>query len=431
MPPSLVRSHADGPVRPFGRDAARPGTPPVGVPPRGGGRHRARTRPGASVVDHVGLPWLVGLGVVLLLVVTLSVWTLLAGRVDTIRDVARYPGTAPAEWGPAATWASPPLLPDVDPVVVGGDAVALVSSDRTLLLVSAADGTVRWRAALPEGDVHGEPALTRIDGTDVLALHVGGRLRWWETADGTHHETGIPEGSIVSTLGEVPLVATGSQVTPMTTRHARPVSVPPGMVALAAHEDGQITLAGPTGWAHLGPDGATRSHGGWENASSPAPTVLGYTGGFVLLVRPDAGGGPATVEAHADRTTDVRHVFGGPVVLPPDGRVTWSASPSGSWGVLGRALVDLRTGRVDDLGGWSTSTVTADRAYGHIEGQTVVVGPSIPRGVLASGEAIPVALTTAGALVRGPAPHTDTSAGTDPRRRDDTVYLLPARRTAS
>lgn len=402
-------------------------------PGHGLGRHRG-VHAGATLVDRLGLPWLLATLTVIVLVVALAATTLSSGRASTITGLERYPGTPPAEYAAGPAWASPPLAPGIPAVAVGAppeESVALVTAERTLVLVSAADGQVRWRSPLPRGaEIHGRPAPTRIDGEDVVALHVGERLAWWSLDDGTPHEMEIPTGAVVSVLGEVPLVAHGRQVTPAGAGARAAVTVPDGMIALAAHEDGQVTVAGPTGWAHLGPDGSTRSSGPWENATSPSPTVAGYSGGVVLVVRPGPHG-TATLEAHADRTTDVRYLFGGPVLLPPGGRLTWTASPAGTWGILGRALVDLRTGRVDDLGAWSTRTVTADRAYGHIDGSAVVVGPTLARGMIAPGEAIPEALTTAGALVRGPAPNADTSGGVDPRRNDDTVYLLPARRSAS
>lgn len=424
-------ARSERPARP-GAPTSRTARPGAGPRPDAGfGRHRRvgpARQPGRRNLVRLG-----AVGAVLLLVLALVLWSFLHGRADTIHGIQRYPGTPPAEWGPGVSWASPALASGVAPAVVGGgEAVALVTEDHTLLLVGAKDGAVRWRAPLPrDAEIHGPPTATHVGGADVVALHVGDRLTWWNLADGSHDGMDVPAGAVVSLLGEIPFVNSGDQVTPVTGDHPTPVTVPKGSTALAAHKDGQLTIAGPNGWAHLGPDGSTRSSGPWENASSPAPTVAGYAGGFVLLVRPGSGRGPATLEAHADTTNDVRYVFGGPVLLPPGGRVTWTASPSGTWGILGRSLVDLRSGRVEDLGVWSTSSVTADRAYGHIDGQTVVVGPALARGVLAPGEAIPEALTSAGALVRGPAPGTATSGAVDPRRADDTVYLLPPRRTAS
>lgn len=373
--------------------------------------------------------WLVALIVAALTVP--AVWVLLPTGPRSLTAVDRFPGTPPGEWGPEARWASPPLFPGTRPVVSGTDDVVFLTAERRLLTVAAADGHIRWEADLPEGEVSTPPTLTRIDGEDVITAHVGDRLLWWSREDGTAGHLEIPGGAEVSLLGEIPLVALGGQdVMAVTGDRPTTVRIPENTTALAAHEDGQITAAGPAGWWHVMPDGSTGSTGVWENPSPTAPTVIGYTGGFVLLVRP---GRPATLEVHADRTGDVRYVFGGPVELPGGAGtpVTWTASPSATWGILGRTLVDLRASRLSDLGAWSTRVVTADRAYGHIDGQTVIVGPAIPRGVIAPWEAIPDALATSGALVRGPASDTDLQAGTDPRRRDDVLYLLPPRRTAS
>lgn len=377
--------------------------------------------------------WLVLL--VIVAVAVPAVWVFTRGGPDSLTAVDRYPGSPPAEWGPEATWASPPLFPGTRPVVAGTDDVVLLTAQRRLMMIGAADGTVRWGADLPEGELTSPPTLTRIGGRDVVSAQVGARLLWWSRDDGSSDGLDLPSGATVSLLGEIPLVALGDgQVMAVTDDRPKPVALPAASTALAAHEDGQITAAGPAGWWHVLPDGSVGSSGVWENPARLLPTVVGYTGGFVILVRP---GTPAAVEVHADRTTDVRYVFGGPVELPGGvgAPITWNASPSATWGVLGRTLVDLRAGRLQDLGAWSTRVVTADRAYGHIDGQTVVVGPRISRGALAPGEAVPDALTASGALVRGPDQSTadaaDPAAGTDPRRPADTLYLLPPRRATS
>lgn len=358
-----------------------------------------------------------------------ALWVLTTDEASPLTAVDRYPGTPPAEWGPAASWASPPLLRGTRPVAVGDDAVALTTADRSLLVV-ATDGTVRWRRELPEGTVTTPPAPTRIAGTPVLAAHVGDRLVWWAVDDGHRTTMDLPSGARVSLLGEVPLVAVGGpEVMAVTNERPTRVRVPTGSTALAAHEDGQITAAGPGGWWHLGAGGAVGSSGGWENPSPTAPTVVGYSNGFVLLVRP---GDPSTLEIHADRTSDVRYVLGAPIVLPggPGAPVTWTPSPSGTWGVLGRTLVDLQRARIEDLGAWSTQVVTADRAYGHIDGQTVVVGPGIDRGVVSTGESLPQVVLPTGAVVTGPSPASDSPSGTDPRRTEDVAYFLPPRKAA-
>lgn len=372
--------------------------------------------------------------VLLILLVALvtapALWVFTRDDTAGITAADRYPGTAPAEWSPGATWASPPLLEGTRAVGVGADATALVTADRSLLLVGT-DGKPTWRGDLPDGTVKTAPAPARIGGRDVLAAHVGDRLVWWAIDDGDRTAIEVPAGAKVSLLGEVPLVAVGgTEVMAVTSDHPTRVQVPADVTALAAHEDGAITAAGPGGWRHLRSDGGPGSAGAWENPSPAAPTVVGYTGGFVLLVRP---GNPATVEVHADRTSDVRYVFGAPIVLPggPGASITWTPSPSGTWGILGRTLVDLRLGRAEDLGAWSTQSVTTDRAYGHIDGQSVIVGPAIGRGVLAPGEATPDVVTAAGAVVRGPAADSSGGRGTDPRRTADVAYFLPPRKAAS
>ena len=392
---------------------------------------------GASVARW-GQPRTWTLLLVACLVLVPATWVMLRPGFTQLTHVDRYPGTAPGEWGPGATWASPPLLGETRPVPVGGSDIVLLTAERRLVLVGGADGTVRWDVPLPDGEVHTPPAPTRVAGAAVLGAHIGDRFVWWSLKDGQAIEIDVPAGSTLSMLGEAPLVAVnGTEAMAVVDEHPTPIRVPTNTKALAAHEDGTITAAGSQGWWHLGRDGSVGSKGDWESRSGVTPTVGPYTGGFILLIRP---GDPATLEIHADRTTDVRFVASDSFVLPGGaggGSLTWMPSPSGTWGIFGRTLVDLRASTITDLGAWSTQTVTADRAYGHIDGQTVVVGPAIPRGVLAPGEAIPDVVTANGALVRGPAPASkatkqqSTGGGIDPRRSNDVAYFLPPRRTAS
>ena len=64
-----------------------------------------------------------------------------------------------------------------------------------------------------------------------------------------------------------------------------------------------------------------------------------------------------------------------------------------------RYLVDVREGIVRDLGGVSVATVSGDRARGIVEGQIVVVGPSVPTGVMTPHEPLPDWVTSDGAYL--------------------------------
>lgn len=368
-------------------------------------------------------PWLVGLA--LLLLVAPAAWTWLAAVPQPMDHAEHYPGTAPREWGPGAAWVTPSLLPGVRAVGLGERTVAIVTAERRLALVDA-DGTTRWADDLPDGDLHAGPTRTRIDGQEVVLAHVGTTLAWWTLDSGAHTRIDLPPAARVSLDGEVPLVVLDpTHVQALTRVDAPQVAIPAGVRPLAAHADGRVTVVSATGWGHVGPDSGDR-FGRWETHSTAPGVVAGYAQGRIVLVR---GGARPTVEVHADRAADVRFLFAEPITLPQDhpGRVTWHLSPSKSWGVLGRTLVDLAGGSATDLGPWTTSSVLVDRAYGVVERQRVITGPLIPPGVLDDAEAVPEVVLTDGALVRAPAPPTVGGAPAV----GDRLYFLPNRKVSS
>ncbi|MDO5627635.1 MAG: hypothetical protein Q4G43_04865 [Mobilicoccus sp.] len=384
----------------------------------------APARPGRHAARPRMRPTDIALVVVVLVVGLLAAWSFLRPDPHPLGDPVAYPNTPPAEWSPAATWSSPPLLPGVPPAVVGEDRVAIITDDHSLLLIETGQGRTAWSTPVPDGPVKTPPTTTRIDGADVVAAHIGDALVWWDLESGERDQLELVPDGAVTFLGTSPLVTLGEgQVAAvLDPQELTPLTVPPGAWAIAAHEDGQVTAASSAGWWHLGPNGP--QSGAWES-SGATPTVAGYTDGVLLLLRP---GSPAVLELHSDRLSDVRFVLSAPVVLDTE-QVTWNAAPTGGWGILGRAVVDLQSGAITDLGAWSTRSVLADRAYGHVDGQPVVVGPDLPRGLLAPGEAMPAAITSSGALVFGPA--AGTAGGVDPRRVENVLYHLPPRERSS
>ncbi len=212
-------------------------------------------------------------------------------------------------------------------------------------------------------------------------------------------------------LGEAPLVGTDQRSVAVLARgRLADVAVPAKALALAARGDGTVTAAAPAGWWHLRPGVPARGPTPWESAQGRlSPTIVSYWSGSVLTVVPAPR---PRLLVYADRPQDVRLAFTAPLTSLP-AQVTWRAAPGGTWGILDRVLVDLRAGRVSDLGAWTTQHITLDRALGRIGDQSVVAGPAVPRGVLRDGEGFPEDVTAAGALVRAE------------EDGDQYLYLLP------
>lgn len=322
----------------------------------------------------------------------------------------RLPVPPPPGYTSDVRWSTPALAREAGAVVAVGQNradLAYVAADRRVHVVDAMTGTDRWSARLPDGALTGPPTPTRIDGRDVLATHVGTTLAWWDVADGRHGATlALPAQARVTFLGTSPMVGLDARtVGVIRSGRLQRVAVPGGAAPLAAQE-GVVTAAAPVGWWHLRPGVAPALPTPWEaddpapNAPAPRPEVVGYLAGSVLtLSAPDAQG-RRYVAVRADLDSSMPVSFRG---LHADAGATpapWRPSPSGTWGVLGRTLVDVDAGRVTDLGAWTTTWVTDDRAYGRIGDQRVQAGPRTPRGTLPDGAALAEAQVPAGAAVR-------------------------------
>lgn len=331
-----------------------------------------------------------------------------------------FPGTPPAGFGATPRWISEPV--QSGRVVAVGDAIAYLTTGGRLTVVDAMTGAKRWSVPLPSGGTTTPPARTRIDGADVLATQVGSTLAWWRLEDGRPAGTlTLPAQARTTFLGEAPLVGLDSHTVAVISQgKLTRVAVPAGAYPLAAKATGRVTAASSRGWWHVRPDAAPGAVRPWEDpagqqqAPGSAPGVVGYAGSSLLLLYPADRTGALHVVAHTDREQDVRLSFRGRVA--PVSQVTqpWWPAPSGEWGVLGRTLVDLKAGKVSDLGDWVTTWVTHDRAYGTVAGQPSQADASDGRVGASPGEAtIPEVVVPAGAAVRARGP-----AG-------ESLYLLP------
>lgn len=366
---------------------------------------------------------------VVVLLATIGVRAVLTGGGPgeaTMNRATTLNATAPLGWSRQALWSSPALLKGVGRVLPVSEDVALVTAQRELVLVEAATGDTRWTRTLPEGPVRTSLALTTVAGRDAVAIHVGRRLTWWQTDSGEEQGVDLPAGAVATFLGEAPLVGLDAHTVATLSQDGslQRYDVPVGAVALAAQPDGRVTATSRLGWWHLSPGapaGPVRPFPPLD-PRTPAgqPAVLSYLSGHLVTLWPSLAGLPAQVAVYSDLSENVGFSFSGPVVeAPQPGNGTtssvqgWRSSPSGSWGIVNRTLVDVLDGRVQDLGRWTTSHVAEDRALGKVGGSPAIVGPDIPLGLLTRGEAFPEAMTAAGVAVRA-------SEGDA-----ESIYLLP------
>lgn len=346
---------------------------------------------------------------------------------------AVLPVTPPPEWAREATWSTGPLAVEAGQSVAVGDAVAYVTSGRQVVLADVVTGEPRWRLDLPTGPIRGPLSRTRLVDTDSLALHVGDRLLVWSAETGKAvAAVDLPAQAQVTYLGAAPLVGVGpDKVAVVGSRGLSEITVPEGAYALAARTDSSVTAASPAGWWHLQAERPAGPARPWENPSADvrpadsAPAIAGYTGDAILLLYPAFRGSPPEVVVHTDRAADVRASFRGPAISAGSARGSWVASPSENWGVLGRTLVNLRAGSVSDLGAWQTHTVTGDRAFGQVGGQTVTAGPDSAPAVLPDGTQPPETVTTEGAVIRLRGPVTDAAGAALLREGEEAGFVVP------
>ncbi len=331
----------------------------------------------------------------------------------------------PAEWAARARWKTPPLLPAAGRVVVvDGDSVAMVTNDRRVALVRAGTGDVLWSRRIPSGEVHSGLALTVVGERVVLALHVGDRLVWWSVADGAAGELRAPASATVTYAGDEPLVLLSAHEAALVRPAGDPscpddgcdqlarTSLPAGAAAYAAYQ-GTIVAAAKTGWWRLIPGNGVGEVTAWPGSDT---LPVAWVDERLLTIRAVPGETAGTAQL-LDLATGTA-AWSTPITLPGP-QVTWRPSPTRQWGILGRTLLDLRERTATDLGPqWvGTTAIASDRAMGRFAGQRVLVGPSIPVGVLGAEEGFPEDLVRlphgeVGALVRG---------------SDQSVYLLPER----
>lgn len=343
-----------------------------------------------------------------------------------------FPGTPPAGFGAAPRWISEPV--QTGRVVAVGDAIAYLTTTGRLTVVDAMTGAKRWSVPLPSGGTTTPPARTTIDGQEVLATQVGATLAWWRLTDGRAAGTlELPAQARATFLGEAPLVGLDSHTVGIVSRgELRRVAVPAGAYPLAAKTTGRVTAASSRGWWHLHPGRAPGAVHPWEDAAGQeqapgaAPGVVGYLRSSVLLLYPADRTGALHVVAHTDREEDVRMSFRGRVAAVSEVTQPWWPAPSGTWGVLGRTLVDVKAGKVSDLGDWRTTWITADRAYGTVAGQPsqVDAGAAGTVGAAETGDAGAVGASPQGATI----PEVVTPAGAAVRARGpggESLYLLP------
>ncbi|WP_409485042.1 hypothetical protein [Arsenicicoccus dermatophilus] len=335
-----------------------------------------------------------------------------------------YPGTAPGGFTAQARWVTPALLPGAGPVVGAGDRAFFVTADRKVVAVDAQSGDVAWTRDLPDGVPRGVLAATTVAGTPAVAIHLGDHLCWWSRDDGRPHQVDLPVQGAVSYLGDGPLIGMdASSVAVIDDQdRLRRTMVPAGALALAARADGRVTAASSAGWWHLTPGQAPSRPTPLEvpdpaqTAPTARPVIASYVGGSILTIWPTDAQGKTHAAVYHDDASSVWLSFRAPLQISDPKKqtqLTWTPSPARTWGILGRTMIDVKGGRAEDLGAWTTTFVGIDRALGTVAGRPAQVGPALPRTTHTPGTG---------------APETDTPAGIGIRHQTDghqQVYLLP------
>lgn len=364
-------------------------------------------------------PWLIPVALVAVLVVLGAGAQMLRGGAG--QDVAvitgeAFPGTAPLEWTDQARWRTPVVLAEAGRVlVVRGQQVAFVTKNRQVALVDADTGQTRWSAPYGEGKPLSALALTRVEGKEVIAAQVGQRLSWWELASGESGGVDVPGQATVTFWGSAPLASVEGKAWIVSGDQLAPVTIPSGATAYAARADGTVTAASGTGWWHLKAGQEPGKATPWEvPVAGGVPQPVAYLEDTLIALLPTSAPERRQVVVYSDRDTDVRYLWMGEGQVSA-GEVSWTPSPSRRWGIFGRTLIDNLQGRAVDLGAWTTTAISADRAEGRIADKRVMsplVRP-VPLGEIAPNESFPEDLTSSGALVRA-----DLEAG-------EALYLLP------
>lgn len=406
--PVTAEPEPDGPTR--GESAADPAQP-----------HRRRTRP--AVVAVVLAALLIVGAIAAIVTAILEPDTLRAGSASGTAETTAFPGSVAPGWSTTPRWVSPTLEEGGGRVLAVDDAVAYVTADHRLEVVDALTGAPRWRAQLPKGDLRGGLAFTTIGGTGVVAAQLGDTLAWWQADDGSDRRTlALPQGARTTYLGESPLVGIDERtVAVLSGGKLAQVAVPAGAYALAADNTGPVTAGSGAGWFRLTAGAAATKPTAWERAApdddapNSNPTVIGYLGDSVVTVYPADRNGDQHVVVYTDAAEGptMRVSFRGKAVATDGAGQPWWPSPAGTWGVLGRTLIDLEAGSVTDLGAWTTTWITQDRAYGTVDGESVQAGPKVERTQIGADVTIPEIVTDAGAAAR---------ARVDDQ---DRLYLLP------
>lgn len=315
---------------------------------------------------------------------------------------------APLGYSTDASWSVGPVSTSLNVVPVKGG-IAYVADDRTLHVVDTPSGESRWEGSMPAGEVKTGPVSMTVDGRESLVVLVGEELVWWSLEKGERHSVQVPSGATLFPRSTRPVLELGEgEAGTIKDDAVVRVALPKGATAVNAHSDGTIMAVSSVGWYALR-EGRPAKPTPFERptpSTGGAPSIVGFLpagGGQLVTVWPAQGAqGRYRVAVYSDGDRGFAPAFTAPLTATDPAKplsLHWKPSPSGDWGVLGRYLVDVRAGAVRDLGDVSVATIAGDRARGIVEGQIVVVGPSMPTGVMTPQEPLPDVVTSDGAYV--------------------------------
>lgn len=305
----------------------------------------------------------------------------------------QLPVVAPAGYDPVAAWAV--KIGQASGTTTGGVAAdekrvyAATGAGDRVTAYAAVEGVKQWSVDLG-GTLTAGPTLTTVDGETVVAAATSSKLVALSPSSG--EEVGKWKLDQAS-AGQVRITATG------------PVVIGRSNTAQIVVDEDLVTRVMPAGALPVapGPDGSliavTRDRvytsvsdkvSGDGEAIATAPSgatvsVAGWTGELLVLtyVTPassDGLAGTQLVGLQASGSGAWRRVWASEI--PTSSNVTGSvdaqlplkAGPAGQWGIYGTNVIDLATGKVVELGEWSTVSVGDDIAFGVTSAEVLSAG---------------------------------------------------------
>lgn len=376
------------------------GTKPTsGAPPAGQGQKKIRGA-GCLFIGLLVLVPLLTLGPVVAMLVARG----MGGDTDAAppkpHSPTQLPVVAPAPYSDVADWSvdlgTSSFAASGDTVDADADRVYVTENGgRDVAAYDAASGVPAWEFTDLDGAVNTGPALTTVEGDQVLAVASSTQLVLLDPETGSEvGEWELPDSGLgvrITATGPVVLVdPTHAQIVVDGELSTRVIPATGQPVAPGSGGSLVVVSAGGQLWAVT------------SDSIAGKPTALprvrrylldgaaGWTGSrLVLAYRPRTVTGTDHVRlVSVDSSRGAQQWVTKP--LPPlhtvtEGELGLLAAPAGEWGIYGTKVVDLSNGEIVHLANdWTTTTISDDHAFGTGKGRPLVATPA---GVTAASRA--------------------------------------------